>query len=195
MATPAFNFNALMPLVQSLQNRYGQAMDIQTQRMSDAGSNDRIAFRDQRERKKLDLAERKQDMELRRKAYSSAEASKALALREKKASEAYARNDERSRLNASINRTRAQVGSVPSATGFDPSGTIADYYEYGAGNPQGRGGGGSAGGGAVTDAPPASAGGFDPVQIRNCYQNPAGPGCAGLLQMYETHLVASRGRG
>jgi len=141
MASPAFNLNAMMPMVQALQDRYGQAMDIQTQRMSDAGTNDRIAFDNWRKKQALEQERAKQGMAMERKAYSSAEASKALALREKRDAAAIATNKERAGLNAQMMRHYPGMDAGGNRPGL---GGLADYYQYGTGSAAGRGGGADA---------------------------------------------------
>lgn len=55
-----------------------------------------------------------------------------------------AEEDRRRMLQASIDGARALHSAYGGAQTWNPARTIADFYEYGAGNPQGRGGGGSA---------------------------------------------------
>jgi hypothetical protein len=100
------------------------------------------------------------------------------------AAEALMNDPKRKALLASAGRTYpGAMAQAPSAQN-----TLADFYEYGAGNPQGRGGGANSrieGGDENRPAEGRGAGGFDPEQIQNCYSDPMGPGCPGLIAMYE----------
>lgn len=57
-----------------------------------------------------------------------------------------AQMQQRTGLLSSVARAQEQHNSIMNqAHPFNPTGAVADYYDYGAGNPQGRGGGGSVG--------------------------------------------------
>lgn len=170
-----FDLSALNPFLEALTSRWGEVMDIQTERLADQPARDRLAFESW-------LAKRRDEAKMRDLALDEARSER--FFRPQK--EARARHDasmagytadqaERTRLQASVDRARAQHATQGNAWGFDPRGAVADYYEYGAGNPAGRGGGGNAPGGAVSDTVDAD------LALENCLSNQLGPGCDGVL--------------
>jgi len=131
-------FNALL-------NNYNKAASYQVEDLSYMPSRNRIAFQEHQRRNELRDLQADQDRTIQADSYATAKSSneKALLLaeREKLAAKAIEDNKRRAGLNAIMGRYSG-YSAVPGSTGN--TGALADYYEYGAGNPQGRGGGGNA---------------------------------------------------
>jgi hypothetical protein len=176
------DFSSVNPYLASLMSRWNEVMDIQTKRLEGQAGRDETAFQEWRQGK--DIAQR--EAELGTDIAYNQERDREEALlraREQEAEdELAARERERSRVLASVDRARTMQTTYGGPTGFTPAGTLGDYYEYGAGNPAGRGGGGSVGGGHVSD----TRGGIGSpewaaMDLRNCMNNPSGPGCPEML--------------
>jgi hypothetical protein len=174
------DMSGLNPYVQSLMDRWNKVMDIQTERLSRAPTRDEIAFREWREGK--DIKQEGDRLAIDTAYQQAVEQQRELERGRKAESDAARIADDQRRmaLQASVNRVHTLNATYGGATPFNPSGALADYYEYGAGNPQGRGGGGDAAGRApVSDTPPDT--GPSTWAVQNCVSNPLGPGCEGTL--------------
>ncbi len=163
-----FDFSGISPLLNALMGRWGQAMDYQLQDLSQQPGRNEVAFREWLQKRKTEQDARDLELSQMRKAAGRQTWSARPA--------APVADEGRTALNASVGRARAQQSQHGAPVGFNPSGAVADFYEYGAGNPQGRGGGGSVASGRVSDTAPS-----DDLAVKNCLQNQLGPGCEGVL--------------
>jgi len=145
MPDVSMDLSGLNPYVSSLMNRWNDVMAIQTQRLQAAPARDEIAFRHYDRGKRIEEGQAEESSAMRRQAVSDSRRSAAAAEKQRLTDARAAETERRVALQAGVDRARELHSRYNSAAvPFTPSGAIADYYEYGAGNPQGRGGGGDA---------------------------------------------------
>lgn len=148
----------------SLLSRYGQAMDYQLQDMSKMPGRNEVAFNEWLKKREFEKQQAEHAQQMADTEATNRREAELRGMTQGDQAAALARTEEHNRALASVARAHAQWASVPnSAVPFSPEGAVADYYEYGAGSPQGRGGGGS----TQREISPT-----DP-----CWANPRGPGC------------------
>jgi hypothetical protein len=177
MPDVSMDLSGLNPYVSSLMNRWNDVMAIQTQRLQAAPARDEIAFRHYDRGKRIEEGQAEESSAMRRQAVSDSRRSAAAAEKQRLTDARAAETERRVALQAGVSRNKALHSAYGSPTPFYADSSIADFYEYGAGNPQGRGGGGDA-------RLPSEPGDSDSADwaLRNCLQDPAGPGCPGLLR-------------
>ena len=158
----SFDLSGLNPFLEALGNRWGQMMDIGLERAQQMPARDQVAFESWLQKRRDEAAARHLQLDEARRA-----AGAQLWSAPPMGGEDPAQLARRTALNASVGRARSQQSQYGGATPFNPSGAVADFYEYGAGHPQGRGGGGDVGGGRVSETELT-----DP-----CKKDPRSPGC------------------
>jgi hypothetical protein len=144
---------SLNPFLASLMSRWNDVMDIQTKRLEAQPARDDIAFRRWNEGKIIEQQQAEEASAARKtEAYYSKR--RIDAEERRRIDEArIAEQQRRAGLQASVARNALKTGYGMSAIPYTPDADIADYYTYGAGNPQGRGGGAdSRGQGAADDS-------------------------------------------
>jgi len=144
---------SLNPYLASLMSRWNDVMDIQTKRLEAQPARDDIAFRRWNEGKIIEQQQAEEASAARKtEAYYSKrriDAEERRRIDEARIAEDRRRYAVQAEVARNVGRSSTYNGAAP----FTPEATIADYYTYGAGNPQGRGGGAdSRGQGAADDS-------------------------------------------
>lgn len=132
---PAFSFQGaqIQPMLDALMSRYGKAMDISLAEMERMPARNEQAFAQwlAGKRQQQDVVDYGMESDIDRREQEQID--RMAAARAERERAAWAREEERKRVLATVGRNTALQSRYGGAYGFTPEGSVAEYYEYGGG--------------------------------------------------------------